>query len=121
MISEIAASSDTKNLEDIFLRLQEVKNDTEQRNWTVHDDEEMIISLLTRLNDSLQTCDRNVSLYVILKGQIGTRPSIYLHIIIMYIIFSEYPFLKKLYSICFPCRMLEFWQLSHTFLIQSIC
>lgn len=61
---EIAASSDTKNLEDILLRLQEVKNDTEQRNWTVHDDEEMIVSLLTRLNDSLQTCDRNVSLYV---------------------------------------------------------
>ena len=67
MISEIAASSDTKNLEDIFLRLQEVKNDTEQRNWTVHDDEEMIISLLTRLNDSLQTCDSNVSLYVMRK------------------------------------------------------
>ena len=61
---EIAGSSDTKNLEDIFLRLQEVKNDTEQRNWTVHDDNEMIISLLTRLNDSLQTCDTNVSLYV---------------------------------------------------------
>ena len=54
-------------MEDIFLRLQEVKNDTEQRNWTVHDDEEMIISLLTRLNDSLQTCDRNVSLYVMRK------------------------------------------------------
>ena len=64
MCIEIAASSDSKYLESIFQRLVEVKDDTEQRNWTLHEDEEMILSLLSRLNDSLQTCDRKVSLYV---------------------------------------------------------
>jgi hypothetical protein len=78
-VLDIAASSDSKNLEDIFIRLQEVKNDTEQRNWKVHDDEEMIVSLLNRLNDSLQTCNRNVSLYVMRRHKYD-----YIHTLVEY-------------------------------------
>ena len=79
MFTEIAASTDSKSLESIFLRLQEVKNDTEQRNWTLHEDEEMIVSLLSRLNDSLQTCDQKVSLYVMRR-----RKYDYIHTLVEY-------------------------------------
>ena len=79
LLLEIAASSDSKNLEAIFLRLQEVRNDTEQRNWNLHEDEDTIISLLTKLNNSLQTCDRNVSLYVMRR-----RKYEYIHTLVEY-------------------------------------
>ena len=78
-VTEIAASSDSKSLEDIFLRLQEVKNDSEQRNWTLHEDEEMIVSLLTKSNNFLETCNRNVSLYVMRR-----RKYDYIHTLVEY-------------------------------------
>ena len=96
--SEIAASSDSKSLEAIFVRLQEVRNDTEQRNWTLHEDEEKIISLLTRLNDSLQTCDINVSLYVMRR-----RKYDYIHSLVEY-----FQVTSKIVYLAIAFRMMPF-------------
>jgi len=43
------ASSDLDRLRDIFFDITECKNDSQQRGWAVHDDQQAIMDLLEEL------------------------------------------------------------------------
>jgi len=52
-VSQMAQSTDAKRLKELFFQLTECKNDEQQRSWAVHEDEGMIIELITELNQIL--------------------------------------------------------------------
>ena len=62
---EVASSPDAKAIESVFQQLAAVRNDSQQRNWALHEDEPIIETALRRLLDLLHSSDVRVSRYVI--------------------------------------------------------
>lgn len=59
----IEHTHDSLRLKAIFAKLSDCKNDSEQRTWMLHEDEEYIKRFLTELNDILKNADKKISTF----------------------------------------------------------
>ena len=62
---DIQSSHDYTDLVNMFDQLTKVKEDDQQRNWMLHEDEEIILSQLGRVCSTLQNASQDVCLHVL--------------------------------------------------------
>lgn len=62
---DIQSSHDYTDLVSMFDELTKAKEDDQQRNWMLHEDEEIILSQLGQLCSTLQNASRDVCLHVV--------------------------------------------------------
>ena len=63
--SDIESSHDYTDLLHLFNELTKTKEDDQQRNWMLHEDEDIILQNLTRLCSTLQNASRDICLHVL--------------------------------------------------------
>lgn len=93
---DVAASIDTKAMEDLFEQLTRCKDDEQQRNWMLYEDEVTIRDLLQALSNSLQTSNRSVSRHVLSKFKY-----FYVHSLVEYFQMETRWSLRRLLIECF--------------------
>ena len=64
---DIQSSHDYTDLVSMFDELTKAKEDDQQRNWMLHEDEEIILNQLGQLGSTLQNASRDVCLHVLRK------------------------------------------------------